>query len=149
MFNSSNISDSNSQGSHDGTFCIIELKFVNGNVLFSKNILLDTRSGHWVSWIPQFLSVVSFRFIFFFLWPCGPTRALAFSFLRFIDHTQRRITVGRTPLDEWSACRRDLYLTAHNTHTRQTSMPRWGSNSRSQKASGRRSTPLFHLSAWT
>ena len=29
--------------------------------------------------------------------------------------TQRRPTVGRTPLDEWSARRRDLYLTTHNT----------------------------------
>ena len=39
----------------------------------------------------------------FFLWPCGPTRAMASSFLRFLDHTQRRITVGRISLDEWSA----------------------------------------------
>ena len=39
---------------------------------------------------------------------------------RFRDHTQRRTTVGRTPLDEW---RNDLYLTTHNTHNRQTSMP--------------------------
>ena len=30
--------------------------------------------------------------------------------------------VGRTPLDELSARRRDLYLTTHNTHNR-TSMP--------------------------
>ena len=37
--------------------------------------------------------------------------------------TQRRTTVGRTPLDEWSARRRDLYLTTHDTHSRQTSMP--------------------------
>ena len=29
-------------------------------------------------------------------------------FLMFLDHTQRRSTVGRTPLDEWSARRRDL-----------------------------------------
>ena len=35
----------------------------------------------------------------------------------------RRITVGRTPLEEWSARRRDIYLKAHNTHNRQTSMP--------------------------
>ena len=41
----------------------------------------------------------------------------------FLDHTQRRSTVGRTPLDEWSARRRDLYLTTHDTHNRQTSMP--------------------------
>jgi len=58
-----------------------------------------------------------------FLWRCGPTRAMASSFMRFLDHTQRRITVGRTPLDEWSARRRDLYLTTHNIHNRQTSMP--------------------------
>ena len=29
----------------------------------------------------------------------------------FLDHTQQRSTVGRTPLDERSARRRDLYLT--------------------------------------
>ena len=36
----------------------------------------------------------------------------------FLDHTQRCSTVGRTPLDEWSARRRDLYLTTHDTHNR-------------------------------
>ena len=44
-------------------------------------------------------------------------------FKRFLDHTQRRTTVGRTALDDWSACRRDLYLTTHNTQNTQTSMP--------------------------
>jgi hypothetical protein len=29
----------------------------------------------------------------------------------------------RTPLDEWPARRRDLYLKTHNTHKRQASMP--------------------------
>ena len=43
-------------------------------------------------------------------------------FLMFLDHTQRRNTVGSTPLGEWSAHRRDLYLTTHNIHNRQTSM---------------------------
>ena len=43
-------------------------------------------------------------------------------FLIFLDHTQRRSTVGRTPLDEWSARRRDLYLTTHDTHNRQISI---------------------------
>ena len=60
--------------------------------------------------------------LFFFLWRCGPTRAMASSFLTFLDHTQRSTTVGRTPLDEWWARRRDLYLTTHNTYNRQTSM---------------------------
>ena len=41
----------------------------------------------------------------------------------FLDHTQWRTKVGRTPLDEWSARRKDLYLTTHNTRNRQTSMP--------------------------
>jgi len=58
-----------------------------------------------------------------FLWPCDPTRVMASSFMRFLDHTQRRTKVGRTPLDEWSARRRDLYLRTHNTYNRQTSMP--------------------------
>src|SRR5215475_1909127 len=44
-------------------------------------------------------------------------------FLMFLEHTQRRSTVGRTPLDELSARRRDLYLTKHDTHNRQISMP--------------------------
>jgi len=65
------------------------------------------------------------------LWRCGPTLTMASSFLRFLDHTQRRITVGRTPLDAWSVRRRDLYLTTHN---RQTSMSRWNSNPWSQQA---------------
>jgi len=51
---------------------------------------------------------------------------MASSFIRFPHHTERRITVGRTPLDEWSARRRDLYLTTHNIHNRQTSMPSTG-----------------------
>jgi len=48
---------------------------------------------------------------------------MASSFLRFLDHTQWRTTVSRTHLDKWSARCRDLYLTTHNTHNRQKSMP--------------------------
>ena len=61
--------------------------------------------------------------LFFLLWRCDPTRVMTSSFLRFLDHIQRRTTVCRTPLDEWSARRRDPYLTTHNTHNRETSMP--------------------------
>ena len=39
------------------------------------------------------------------------------------SHAIRHTTLGGTPLDEWSACLRDLFLTTHNTHNRQTSMP--------------------------
>ena len=57
------------------------------------------------------------------LWPCRPKEATASSFMRFLYHTQRRATVGRPPLGEWSARRRDLYLTTHTTYKRKTSMP--------------------------
>ena len=40
------------------------------------------------------------------------------------QHTQssQQTDIRRTPLDEWWAQHRDLYLTTHNTHNRQTSM---------------------------
>jgi len=47
-------------------------------------------------------------------------------FTRYLDHTQRRTTVGMNPLDKCSARRRYLYLTTHNTHNRQTSVPAVG-----------------------
>src|SRR5215471_5020976 len=34
----------------------------------------------------------------YFLWHCSPARAMASSTTRFLDHTQRCATVGRTPL---------------------------------------------------
>ena len=40
----------------------------------------------------------------------------------FLDHTQRRSIVGRTPMDVRSARRRDLYLTTHDSHKRQIFM---------------------------
>ena len=58
----------------------------------------------------------------FFMWLYDPMRVIA-SFLKFLDDT-RRTTVGRTPLDGWSACSRDLYLTAHNTHNKHPCL-RW------------------------
>ena len=57
----------------------------------------------------------------------------ASSFKRFLGHT-RRTRVGRNPLGEWSASRRDLYLTTHNTHNRQTSMPTAGTQILSRRA---------------
>jgi hypothetical protein len=52
----------------------------------------------------------------------APQWAMSSSCLRFLDHTQRRATFGRTPLDDWTSRLRDLYLTTHNTHNRQTSI---------------------------
>ena len=60
-------------------------------------------------------------FNFFLPWPnspSGPRPPLYRGFVITIRHNP----LGRTPLDEWSARRRDLYQTTHNTHNRQTSM---------------------------
>ena len=43
--------------------------------------------------------------------------ARASSFTRFLDPTQRRTTVGRNPLNKWSARRRDLCTLLHTTLT--------------------------------
>ena len=84
-----------------------------------------------------YIYIYTHIYTFFFLWRCDPTRVMASSFLRFPrSHTQRRTTVRRTPLDEWSARRRDLYLTTHNTHNKYP-CPRWDSNTQSQQANGR------------
>jgi hypothetical protein len=44
------------------------------------------------------------------------------SFTKFLDHTQRSTTIGRTSVDERPARRRDLYLTTHITPNREISM---------------------------
>jgi hypothetical protein len=51
--------------------------------------------------------------------PSGPRPPHCRGFMITLKHT----TLGRTPLGEWSARRRDLFLTTHNTHKRQTPMP--------------------------
>jgi hypothetical protein len=91
---------------------------------------IHLNTEHWPAWLILF---VCFR------GSAAQSRAMASSFTRFLDHT-RRATIDRTPLDEWSARRRDLYLTTHNTHDRHP-CNRCDSNPRSQQASGRRPTP--------
>jgi len=59
---------------------------------------------------------------FWWGWHNSPQWARASSFTKSLGHTQRRTTVGTTPLEKWSARRRDLYLTTHNIQNRQTSM---------------------------
>jgi hypothetical protein len=73
-------------------------------------------------------------------------RVLASSVLRFRDHKQGRITVGRTPLDEWSARRRD-YLT-NTQHSQQTNIHAPGRirnrNPSKRSAADPRLRPLGH-----
>ena len=61
----------------------------------------------------------------FFSWldsPSGPRLPRCWGF----ELTLRHTTLRRSPVDEWSDPRRDLYLITHNTHKRQTSMPPTG-----------------------
>jgi len=65
--------------------------------------------------------------------------------LVFIDTSRlhsKLTTVGRNPLDDWSAGRRELYLTTHTVLTRDKHpCPRRDSNTQSQLASGLQPTP--------
>ena len=66
----------------------------------------------------QIFSIFQF---FFFHGATAPSGTEASHYLGFTI-ALRHTTLGRTPLDEWSARRRDLYLTIYDTHNRQTSM---------------------------
>jgi hypothetical protein len=73
----------------------------------------------------------------FFFWRNSPQWARASSFTKFLYHTQRRTTVGRTPPDELSTRRRDPYLAKDNTHDRhqcprRDSIPTISASERSQ-----------------
>ena len=54
-------------------------------------------------------------------WRYGPMRTMTLLFFIFLDHTQRRTTVGRTPLDEWSA-RRKRPVPENTRHSQQTNI---------------------------
>jgi hypothetical protein len=69
--------------------------------------------------------------------PIGPGLTHFRGFTITLSHT----TVGRTPLDESSARRRDLYLTTHNPQKRQASLFQRDSNPQFQQAGGRRPSP--------
>jgi hypothetical protein len=86
-------------------------------------------SKTWVSWCCQNVfrlkSLHRFllqHFIFFIFYFCCSMQAMASSIMKFLDHTQWHIILGRTSLEEWSARRRELYVSAHNNHKRQTFM---------------------------
>ena len=72
-------------------------------------------SNKWSNFVHYYICVC--------FWRNSPTLARAASCTRFIEHTQWHTTVGRTTLHEGSARHRDFYLTKHNTHNRQASMP--------------------------
>ena len=70
-------------------------------------------------------SIISIKLFYCFLRRFDTIPGIASPYGGFMT-TLTHTTVGRTPLGEWSARRRDLYRTTHNTHSRQTSMPSAG-----------------------
>jgi hypothetical protein len=78
-----------------------------------NNVFTEARhlSLPWCKWIEPTTSNLLLLLLLLSLAFTTHLRVLASSFLRLRDHTQWHTTVGRTPLDEWSARRRDLYLT--------------------------------------
>jgi hypothetical protein len=80
--------------------------------------------------------------MFTFIWRNSPTRARAFPFVRFLDHTQWHTAVGRTSLDKGSARCRDLSSWQITTLKRDTHPCSWqDSNPQSQQARGCRPSP--------
>ena len=70
---------------------------------------------HGISW-------AMVRPLLFFSWRNNPLSVMASSLSRLQCGTQTHTHTHRNSLDGWSAWSRDLYLTTHNTHNRQTSM---------------------------
>jgi len=80
--------------------------------MLTSTIHLHTETLKHLFWMHK--THLSYAFLIV-LWCCSPMWAMASSFLCFLDHTQRRTTVGRTPTDGWSAHRRDLFTWQRTT----------------------------------
>jgi hypothetical protein len=94
---------------------------------FVRPILLEISTSKLILVRGNFLqkqrTEISIRIQHFFLpWRNSPSEPKPPHYREFTI-TLRPTTLGRTPLDEWSARRRDLYLTTHDNHTRQISIP--------------------------
>ena len=107
---------------------VASLQCYSGNRLYVPSRTPTHISGHTIGWKESnrtpgahchwFARFINILFYFIFFGATAPQLATLSLFTRFLGHTQRRITIGRTPLDEWSARRRDLYLTTHSSHSR-------------------------------
>ena len=99
---------------------LVQLRLISRHRIFIpyfcktvSNLRLTLPSTIFSSGFELYTLPISFSFIFLpwrnsSSWPRPPL------YRRFMI-TLRHITHGRTPLDEWSARHRDLYLTTHNT----------------------------------
>ena len=113
------------------TFCNILCKpflharwYLKKKVLCLHHISVTSETHLWLrfvfcitTWKLPVLSMFG-TYLFFYYLAQQPQWARVSSFKRFLYHTQWRTTIGMTPLDEWSARRRDLYPTKHTLSRR-------------------------------
>jgi hypothetical protein len=94
-------------------YCVFDShEFPSSNVTLGRNISV-ARDQQRRGYVKHFFIPMARQ-------PLGRLGRLVF---RGFTVTHFRHTLGRTPLEEGPARRTDLYLTTHNTHKRQTSMP--------------------------
>jgi len=78
---------------------LVSNDLVRNSVISQKNRIVS----HTAAKTSELTTMNSFYFYFIsfvLLLRCNPTQVMASSFLRFLDHTRRRTTVGRTPQNE-------------------------------------------------
>jgi hypothetical protein len=104
-------------------FVAVEIRLFHSQLFTNSNFHFRTTvKCAKIGQTPQYSRELCWKIIIYFhgaTAPSGPGPPHYRGFMITLRHT----TLGRTPLDEWSTRRRDLYLTIHNTHKRQTSMP--------------------------
>jgi hypothetical protein len=89
---------------------------------FHKYVLLSWFvAAVWV--LSEFGKFLSFPFFWTLLPSHCSCSGLLLHLITLSDTHTHTHTLARTTLDQGSARRRDLYLTIHNTHNRQTAMP--------------------------
>ena len=103
------------------TFSVFVLLFISGVARFFDARVQQSK------WRPlTYYELKDYYYYYYYLFlpwrnwpPSGPGPPYYLGFTITLWHT----TLGSIPLDEWPARHKDLYLTTHNTHNRQTSMP--------------------------
>ena len=93
-----NISDKNCRGNENTILCSLTFFFLNVSLMIQCGKTWYSLAGHkWQHNKAQKKMGLTWRITkariqtpiyYLFLWRCGPTRAMASSFLRFLDHTQ-------------------------------------------------------------
>jgi len=70
------------------------------NLLSGTGIRTPFRCYRGGGYIYIYIYLFIYLYIFIHIGATAPQLAMASSFMRFLDHTQRRTAFGRTPLDE-------------------------------------------------